>query len=149
MAAQIRLMREDDLQTILLVERAAYQFPWTPGVFRDCLRVGYCCWVIVIGGEVVGHGIMSAAAGEAHILHLCIAPNVQGMGLGRSLLMHLLRVAREHQAYEIFLEVRPSNHIASALYANAGFAAVGFRKDYYPGHGGREDAIVMSLSILK
>jgi [ribosomal protein S18]-alanine N-acetyltransferase len=142
-----RPMREDDLDKVIAVENAAYEFPWTLGVFRDCLRVGYSCWIVEVNEQTVGHGIMSVAAQEAHILNLCIIPAVQRIGLGQALLEHLLDVAKAHQANELFLEVRPSNHAASRLYERAGFSSVGFRKAYYPDHTGREDAIVMSINL--
>ena len=143
----LRPMRELDISDVLITENAAYEFPWTNGVFRDGLRVGYSCWVLEVANEVVGHGIMSVAAQEAHILNLCIAPGFQGRGLGRYLLQHLLEAAGQHGATELFLEVRPSNQVAEALYSSSGFSAVGFRKAYYPGREGREDAIVMSISL--
>ena len=35
----IRSMREADLPEVVRIERASYAFPWTEGIFRDCLRV--------------------------------------------------------------------------------------------------------------
>jgi ribosomal-protein-alanine N-acetyltransferase len=143
----LRPMRELDLSDVLAVESAAYEFPWTHGVFRDCLRVGYCCWVGLTADGVVAHGIASVAAGESHILNLCVAPAAQGHGFGRVLLRHLLSVVRRHGAAETFLEVRPSNEQAVSLYESSGFRRAGFRKNYYPGSSGREDALVMALSL--
>ncbi len=36
----IRPMHELDIPVVEAIERAAYQFPWSEGIFRDCLRVG-------------------------------------------------------------------------------------------------------------
>ena len=72
-APTLRPMREADLDTVNEVERSAYEFPWSPGIFRDCLRVGYCCWVLEHDDEVKGHGIMQAGAGESHIRNLCVS----------------------------------------------------------------------------
>jgi len=66
------------------------------------------------------------------------------MGLGKRLVRRLLQMARWAQAREIFLEVRTSNPVAYRLYQRLGFREIGRRKDYYPTHGGREDALVMS-----
>ncbi|MCR6494891.1 hypothetical protein LJB71_00585 [Thermomonas sp. S9] len=41
----LRPMREADLEAVMAIERRAYPFPWTPGIFRDCLRAGYAMWV--------------------------------------------------------------------------------------------------------
>ena len=147
----LRPMREIDLADVMRVERAAYDYPWTEGVFRDCLRVGYCCWLLLrrYGEEtmLIGHGIASVAAMESHLLNLCIAPDVQRRGLGHALLLHMLRTVQRHGALETFLEVRPSNQKARNLYARVGFKQVGMRKAYYPGPSAREDALVLSVQL--
>ena len=143
-----RPMVEEDLSGIMDIEQAAYEFPWSETVFRDCLRVGYCCWVLECDELLVAHGIMSVAAGEAHILNLCVHPNVQNAGLGKEMLEHLLHIAGQHRAEIIFLEVRPSNSIAQKLYSKAGFDEVGLRSGYYPATDGREDALIMAKNLV-
>lgn len=144
---RFRPMIEADIAEILQVEAAAYAFPWTRVIFQDCLRVGYCCWVLEGGTGITGYGVMSVTAGESHILNLCIRPELQGRGFGRMLLEHLLEVARKHRADTAFLEVRPSNEAAKRLYASAGFGEVGVRRNYYPAKPGREDAIIMARCL--
>jgi ribosomal-protein-alanine N-acetyltransferase len=144
----VRPMTEEDLEGILLIENIVYDFPWTKTIFNDCLRVGYCCWVLLDNeNEIDAYGIMSVAAGECHILNLCVHPQAQGNGLGKKLLTKLLLVARKHHADTAFLEVRPSNKIAITLYSNSGFNVVGMRRNYYPAKHGREDAIIMAAII--
>lgn len=144
-----RPMVEDDLPEVLTIERSVYEFPWSQTIFVDCLRVGYCCWVLQDrNGPIVGYGVMSVAAGECHILNLCIGEQVQGNGYGSMLLELLLDVAVRHKADVAFLEVRPSNAIARYLYEKAGFNEVGMRRNYYPARDGREDAIIMARSIV-
>lgn len=147
-APQLRPMREADLDAVMVVERQAYPFPWTPGIFRDCLRAGYPAWLLQEGDAVIGYGVLSVAADEAHVLNVCVAPAAQGRGHGRRLLRALLRIARGHGAARVFLEVRPSNPGAIALYHTEGFNEIGRRPRYYPAVGGREDAIVMALELL-
>ena len=84
-------MRQTDIETVSAIENRAYVFPWTPGIFRDCLRAGHQCWVLEAGSTLLGYGVLSAAAGEAHILNICIAPEYQGRGHGRRLLRRGLR----------------------------------------------------------
>ena len=151
--ARVRPMREHDLTQVIAVEQRAYEFPWTEGIFRDCLRAGYSCWSMVTGersgregtglATLVGYGIMTMAVEEAHILNLCTDPRHQRRGHARRLLSHLLGTARTHGAASVFLEVRPSNLAAQALYADEGFVQVGLRKAYYPASAGREDALVL------
>lgn len=147
-AGRFRQMLPIDLKEILSIERRAYEFAWTEGIFRDCIRVGYQCRVLETPhGFIQGYGVMSAAAGEAHLLNLCVRPELQGCGLSRQLLDHLLELAASLQVQTIFLEVRPSNRRALQLYANAGFCEVGLRRGYYPASKGREDGLVLAKAL--
>jgi ribosomal-protein-alanine N-acetyltransferase len=143
----LRRMRRVDLDRVLDIEQQAYPHPWTPGIFSDCLRVGYDCWCLQVGSETVGYCVLSHVAGETHLLNLCVAPERQGEGLGGMLLVHALRQADRYGSREIFLEVRPSNRAAIDLYRRAGFRSVGLRPDYYAAGDGREDAIVMRRGV--
>ncbi len=144
---EIRLMQPSDLKSVAAVERAAYAFPWSLGIFRDCLLAGYYCLVLDVGKNVAGYGIMSIAAAEAHLLNLCVHPNAQRLGYGRSLLNALLLKAGDADVEKIFLEVRPSNLVALRLYRSVGFGQIGIRPAYYQAERGREDAVVLSLLI--
>ncbi len=144
----IRAMTEADLPAVVAVERASYQFPWSEGVFRDCLRVGYTCRVVELAGVIIGHAILSVGAGEAHILNLCVREEFRCRGVGRRLLEHLLERGRLAGMTEAFLEVRPSNTAAIRLYQSMGFRQVGLRRGYYQAVGGREDAAVLRSSLI-
>lgn len=144
----IRPMSVADLPSVVAVESSAYTHPWSDGVMRDCLKVGYNCWICELGDQIVGHAVMSIAVGEAHLLNLCVGPDWQGRGVGRRLLRRMLRIAREREADTMFLEVRVSNHGARGLYESEGFGEIGRRRDYYPSKYGREDAIVYARALL-
>lgn len=139
-----RPMQEADLTDIMEIERASYPHPWTRLIFSDCLRAGYCCWVCERQGMIEGYGVISVAAGESHLLNLCVRPESQRQGIGRKLLRHFISLARRHDAEVIFLEVRPSNAAACALYQSMGFNELGSRKDYYPAATGHEDALILA-----
>jgi [ribosomal protein S18]-alanine N-acetyltransferase len=143
----LRRMRSDDVERVMVVEVGAYPFPWTDGIFRDCIRVGYDCWVLELEGAVVGHAVLAIAAGEAHLLNLTVEAGRQGLGLGRFLLRQIVERARARAVEVLFLEVRPSNLAALHLYRSEGFAHVGTRPRYYPGEQDREDAWVFSLRL--
>lgn len=145
--AALRPMVLADLDDVVAIEQRGYEFPWTRSIFEDCLRVGYCCWLLEWERVAAGHAVMSVAAGEAHMLNLCIDPALHRRGLGRSLLDHMLDLAVRHRATILFLEVRPSNDAALALYAHAGFNEVGVRRNYYPARVAREDAIIMARQL--
>jgi len=129
------------------VERASYEFPWSEGIFRDCLRVGYLCRAAELDGQVVAYGVVAMGAGEAHILNLCVREDLRGRNIGRQMLMLLLERARQAGMTDTFLEVRPSNPHAIALYRSVGFEQVGLRKGYYQAVEGREDALVFKLTL--
>ena len=143
----IRPMRHEDLPHVSDIERRSYEFPWSHGVFRDCLLAGYQCIVLERDGDVTGYGILSVAAGEAHILNLCVQPAFRSHGYGERLLDDMLFRARTSSVREIFLEVRPSNENALALYKKKGFFQVANRPAYYQSHEGREDAAVLSKKL--
>lgn len=143
----IRQMRHEDLGHVSDIERRSYDFPWSHGVFRDCLLAGYQCIVLDRDGEVAGYGILSVAAGEAHILNLCIEPVYRSRGYGERLLDEILFRARSASVREIFLEVRPSNKHAIALYKKKGFHQVANRPAYYQAQAGREDAAVLAKKL--
>jgi [ribosomal protein S18]-alanine N-acetyltransferase len=144
---KLRPMRASDLDRIMEIEPVIYTHPWTRGNFEDSMRVGYSCWVIDCGGVVTGYGVLMIGVREAHLLNLSIAPEWQRRGLGRTLLEHFVRIGRDSDAQQMFLEVRPSNTSARCMYAGYGFRDISVRRGYYPAAGGREDAILMGLML--
>lgn len=144
---RLRAMRAVDLNAVLEVERSSYEFPWTRSIFRDCLRVGYYCFVYETSAGLVGHGIVSIAAEECHFLNICVHPEYQRRGHGRALVNFLLLFARRKRARVALLEVRVSNNGAYQLYTQLGFDEIGMRKDYYPARFGREDAIILARDL--
>ena len=139
----IRGMAHEDLAHVSGIERRSYEFPWSHGVFRDCLQSGYQCVVLERDDDVAGYGILSIAAGEAHILNICVDPDYRSSGYGERLLVEVMHRARTASVREIFLEVRPSNASALALYKKKGFHLVANRPAYYQASEGREDACVL------
>lgn len=143
----IRRLSSADVDRVMEIELSAYPHPWTRGIFMDCIRVGYDCWGLWLEDRLAGYTILTHAAGESHLLNLCIAPDDQRQGLGGTLLGHAIRLAREAGSGEMFLEVRPSNPAGVGLYQRNGFEVVGRRPDYYRSDDGREDAIVMRRAL--
>lgn len=140
---QLRPMSAALIEQVAQLERRAYEFPWSANSFVDCLNAGYAAWVWICDERVLAYGVMMMGAGEAHLLNLCVDPEWRRVGLARSLLDHLLRIAAAAECERMFLEVRLSNLAARQLYDAYGFSVVGQRKGYYPAAAGREDAVVM------
>ena len=142
-----RAMMMADVAVVAAIEAKAYEFPWSENIFSDCLRAGYTGIVFERHGAVFAYGMLSVAVGEAHLLNLCVDPELQGKGYGNIMLDLLISKAREMGAEQMYLEVRPSNHSAQYLYHHAGFNEVGLRKNYYRSARGREDAVVFAKEL--
>jgi len=144
---QFRPMTPDDLDAIMEIEPHIYSHPWSRGNFSDSLTSGYPAWVLLHGAKIIGYALMMMVLDEAHLLNLSIAKTYQKQGLGRLLLEHMIAIAKKHSAANMFLEVRPSNISAIALYENIGFNEMAIRRGYYPAHNGREDAVLMGFAL--
>ena len=144
----IRPLKPADIGEVVAIEEASYPFPWTRGIFEDCLRVGYACFGAVVSGRLVAYSVHHWGAGEAHLLNLCVHPEFRHRGLGRLMLDHAIDHAQCLDCMVMFLEVRPSNPGAIRLYLDRGFEEIGERPAYYPAAEGREDAVVMRLDLI-
>ena len=144
---QFRPMTPDDLDAIMDIEPHIYSHPWSRGNFSDSLISGYPAWVLLHDAKIIGYALMMMVLDEAHLLNLSVAKAYQKQGLGRLLLEHMITIAKKHHAANMFLEVRPSNISAIALYENIGFNEMAIRRGYYPAHNGREDAVLMGLAL--
>jgi len=133
-----------DLPDVLRIERASYDYPWSEGIFRDCLHTGYSCCVMLVDETIAGYGIFQFIAGEAHILNLCVEPAHRQMGIARDLLQCLFRAMKNSDIHTVYLEVRPTNIAAINLYDGEGFNEVGVRKDYYRSKKGKQDALILA-----
>lgn len=145
---RVRPLNEADLPTVLDIERTGYSFPWTESVFRDCFRPNYRLWGLFVSGELVGYAVVAYMVDEAHLLNICVYRPNRRSGLARYLLRHLVREATLDGMAQLVLEVRVSNQAAADLYFTEGFTEIGRRPGYYPNSSGREDARVLSLSLV-
>lgn len=145
----LRPMLLADLERIMFIEERAYPYPWTLGIFQDCLKNPTChAYLYEPNQQILAYCVLSVAVGELHILNITVEPKQQQQGLGRRLLATAEQIGRGLEAQDCFLEVRPSNIPAIRLYASQGFNEIGLRKNYYPAKNGREHAILMAKTLL-
>lgn len=145
---RIAPMCVQDLHEVLAIEQVAYEFPWTHGNFVDSMRAGHSAWTLRDPAEgLVAYAVVMIALDEAHLLNLTVAPHCQRFGFGWRMLEAMAENARSYGARTMLLEVRPSNGAAQAMYGRYGFVRIGTRRGYYPARDGREDAIVMRVSL--
>jgi len=96
---------------------------------------------------MIGYAVMMQVLDEAHLLNISVLPELQRHGRGAALLIRLFDLARMQGLRRMLLEVRSGNAVAQVFYRRHGFVEIGRRRDYYPAHEGREDAIVMAQDL--
>lgn len=144
----IRRARLTDMSTIWEIEKLSFPSPWSRWCFLSELS-NPVSTTLVAGPpasepwQVWGYIIFWVAAEEMHILNLAVHPDRRRQGIARALLTEAIRLARLQKAAAAWLEVRPSNHPAQALYESFGFTEVGLRPHYYADT--QEHAIIMEL----
>lgn len=144
----VRSMEEEDILQVMSIEKESYDFCWTEKIFRDCMKSGYCCLVLVDKDDnVFGYAVLMIGVGESHVLNICVTNSHRGRGWARHIMLEMIDFSQRVKCSDMFLEVRPSNPIAYGLYQSLGFNDVGMRPGYYKANGGREDAIVMAKSL--
>ncbi|WP_028604514.1 ribosomal protein S18-alanine N-acetyltransferase [Ottowia thiooxydans] len=146
--AAFETMTPERIDTVLVVEQAAYLHPWSRGNFLDALNAGYQAQCLFAGNELLGYFVAMKGLDEVHLLNITVAPAFQRQGWARLLLEGLSIWARGQGVRWLWLEVRVGNTRAQHVYQRHGFVRVGLRKSYYPAENGtREDAVVMSLPL--
>jgi ribosomal-protein-alanine N-acetyltransferase len=140
-------MTNTDLDAVAEAEARIHSFPWTRGNFSDSLEAGHDAWLAREDGRLVGYAVVMQVLEEIHLLNISVLPELQRNGRGSALLDHIFARARMRAATRVLLEVRPGNIAGQAFYRRHGFAEIGRRRDYYPTHEGREDAIVMARDL--
>ena len=144
----MRAMTLADVNAVLNIEQAVQAYQWTHGNFTDALNHGYECRVYEQDGEIHGYAVLMPVLDEAELLNIAVAAGQQRKGLGRLMLREILNTARKKNTRCVFLEVRPSNTAAIALYRSVGFAGIGLRRGYYQSTNGSEDAIMMACELM-
>jgi ribosomal-protein-alanine acetyltransferase len=141
-------MQESDIDDVFALEESVAVVPWTRGHYADSIKAGYSGWIARDAkGRLLGYYLLMRAVDDVHLLNIGVDPSVQRRGLGARLLEDAFERARLAGGTGMFLEVRPSNRPAIALYERYGFIEVGRRRAYYPAPAGREDAIVMRRDL--
>ncbi len=159
----IRAARASDVAALIELDRNAGPQPWgAQRIARVCANSAtnanavsdtggsqQSCLVWELEHELVGFIVFSATVDELSILALGVGQRFQQRGFGAALTQYVLHTAATAGAKRCVLELRASNTRAHRLYLRLGFAVDGLRKNYYPHSQGREDAVLMSLSLTR
>ena len=138
----IRRMEEGDLDQVCAIEEETFSMPWSRKSFQD--TISYCHTLFLVAeldGEIAGYCGCYQSLEEAEITNIAVRRQLRGHGIGRRLLMELMRLGKEQGAFAYTLEVRVSNQAAIHLYESLGFVSFGIRKNFY--EKPREDAMIM------
>jgi len=140
------LITAADIENVIAIERASFQFPWSTRFFLDELQVDCARSILAeVDGRIVGYVLFWLVSEEVDIHNIAVHPDFRRQGIGRLLLEQVVAVARRQERLRVTLDVRFSNASAQSLYRSFGFVARGLRKAYYSDNG--EDALVMALEL--
>ena len=116
------------------------------GFLRGLLDQPHCrAWCLLKDKQPVAAIWYQCVAERAEMIDLRVLASQRRRGLGRQLLWASVTALGDVSAIE--LEVRSSNVAARALYDSLGFSETGLRPRYYATPDGREDAILMTLTL--
>ncbi len=146
---EVSLISADMSTQMAAIATKAHSHPMSLATIESCFGPLYSSFGVYIEGKLQGFAISHQIFEDATLMDICIAPDYQGLGLGRSLLDCVIKSASEKGAETLFLEVRESGTAARALYIKDGFSETGRRKGYYRTGDGSEDAILMELSLIR
>lgn len=138
-------LSEEHLSVLAELEILSFSEPWSRESLRILTRDGGFGVVALLDGRAVAYGGMTFVLDEGSITNIATHPDFRGCGIGHLVVRALLAKARERGITSVFLEVRPSNAPALALYRGEGFFDVGVRKNFY--RHPTEDAILMEWKI--
>ena len=140
-------MAVSDLDQVLDIERASFPTPWTRAAFCYEIEQNKVARCTVLRGRrgIVGYLCFWEIGHEIHITNLAVHPEWRRRGVARQLLGAALIEGVARGVTLAFLEVRPSNTRALALYESLGFQVIGRRNGYYFDTG--EDALVMEARL--
>lgn len=147
-------MRSEDLDQVHTLEELIFPTPWSLNSYKFEIEQNTASqqWVIESSEDgkdwqVAAYAVCWFLGDEVHIANLAVSPKYRRLGLGRTLLAHMLARASADGLLSATLEVRAGNKAAQDLYSSFGFTAVATRKAYYQDN--REDALLMQLSHLE
>ena len=145
MKTKIRMMKKEDIPTIMILEKKLFSTSWEEEMFIEEIEKQYA-YVMEIKDKIIGYICGWKLLDEFNITNIAIALDYQRKGFGKTLVQFLMSKLLDEKCFKFFLEVRESNHAAIKLYEKLGFIVIGSRKNYY--HSPEEDAMVLGVSLI-
>jgi len=144
-SVEVRLLVPADLDRVLEIEAASFGDPWPRAEFEGGIRSEAPPIVAVCETQLVGYLCSLAAAAETHITNIAVDAAWQKRGIGTLLVKTCIVRAARGSCQWVYLDVRPSNRAARALYERLGFVEIFRRQSYYIRP--REDSLVLARPI--
>ena len=142
----VRPIRLSDLPAVMETDRQSLSRPWSEVVWREEITSPFGLYLVLEeNGVVSGHIGVKLISDEMHVMTIAVRPGLRRRGYARALIQGALNAPASAGVRRVYLEVRPSNTGARALYCSLGFVETGLRPAYY----GDEDALLMTLDLLK
>lgn len=140
-------MTSDHLDQVEEIEKACFDDPWSRQILAESLAGESTAALAALteDGAVLGYIFFTAVLDEGSLDNIAVLPAARRQGVASALLEAFHQYGRSRGLASLFLEVRPSNGGAAALYRKLGYVEVGRRKNYYLAP--KEDAIIMRLEL--
>ena len=147
MAYQIVPLTPALLDQVEEIEKICFDDPWSRKILEESLAAENTAALAALAedGAVSGYIFFTAILDEGGVDNIAVLPAARRQGVASALLEAFHSYGRTHGLTNLFLEVRPSNAGAAALYRKMGYKEVGRRKNYYLDP--KEDAIIMKLEL--
>jgi len=141
----LRLADEADLPALAALEAASFPDPWSETLLAGELAAPTSLVLLALDASAAtGYAAFRRAADEAELLRVAVAPAARGRRVALRLVEAGLARLLADGVRSCFLEVRPENRPARALYRALGFRETGRRPRYY---ADGSDALILRLDV--
>ncbi|WP_459557366.1 GNAT family protein [Lacunimicrobium album] len=145
---QIRWLIRRDMEEVLAIEQASFEFQWTEEDFLCCLRQRNCIGMVAEqDGKIVGFMIYELHKSRLHILNFAVSPGYRRQQIGQRMIQRLIDKLSQQRRREIVTEVRESNLSAQLFFKSLGFLAITIVRGRY--EDTEEAAYIMSYLLIE
>jgi len=124
-------LREEDLQSVEALDRAAFDPPWQmdSDALRETMERSLLAATLVLEDRIAGYLMAVATSHGVHLTRLAVHPNDQSRGFGRALTAYALNHFHREGAPWITVNTQNGNRRSRELYRSMGFSEM---QESYP-----------------
>lgn len=143
---EVRWMIRADMPSVLEIEKASFEYPWTEDDFIKCLRQRNCIGRVVDRGkDCAGFMVYELHKKLIEVLNFAVAPDHRRTGVGEAMVDTLKGKLSMQRRKAVSLPIRETNLPALQFFRSQGFRAIGILHDHY--EETTEDAYVMEYAL--